>query len=326
MQFRLPRTVGSARAVRRRNINMLKPRCEGLDSRVLLRSGMAVPLEVPAIVRRGSGLEAEISVLARSTRTQVTRNIAYRSTNGATQRLDVYVPSGTAPRNGWPVVIAIHGGGWRRYNKEQYGPRAAVLTKSGFAVVAPNYTLSTPTRPSWPANLQDLLGVLDWTATNARQFALDPARVATMGESAGGHLALMLGMSTKKSPIRVRAIVNFYGPTELHALEHDSPSAAAAVSGLLGPLRFQNESLYVRSSPTLLVTSTTPPVLTFHGLRDWLVPPSQARKLDDALRKNGVDHATYLLEGAEHGFGFRAGGRNLLATTVAFLTKHLATD
>src|SRR4051812_49393846 len=73
------------------------------------------------------------------------------------QRLDVHLPPGTPPAGGWPVVLAIHGGGWLEGEKKLYEAKVdPTLLAGGFAVVAPDYPLSTPRHPSWPRNLDDL--------------------------------------------------------------------------------------------------------------------------------------------------------------------------
>src|SRR5262249_21353771 len=153
---------------------------------------------------------------------------------------------------GWPVLLAIHGGGWRQFSKDEYGPRIAMMfLPKGIAVVAMNYTLSAPGAPSWPSNFLDVRNAVRWTRSSAAQFGLDPNRFAAMGESAGGHLAALLGtdpdgpltsgaagagLGVSSSPVsaRVQAVVDFYGPTSLAALESRSPLAAPAVVQFLG--------------------------------------------------------------------------------------------
>src|SRR4051812_14445343 len=96
--------------------------------------------------------------------TLVLRNIAYEDLGGRQEQLDVYVPGGTPPAAGWPVLMAIHGGGWRKYFKGDYGPQiAAMFTPKGIAVVAMNYQLSAPGASSWPANFEDVRNSVCWT-------------------------------------------------------------------------------------------------------------------------------------------------------------------
>ena len=121
-------------------------------------------------------------------------NIPYTGLGGRLERLDVYVPTGPAPAGGWPVIVAIHGGGWRRFNKDEYGPRiASAFVSQGYVVVAPNYRLSSPGSPSWPLNFEELQSAVRWVRTHASQFGINTGQVVAMGESAGANLANLLG-------------------------------------------------------------------------------------------------------------------------------------
>ena len=111
--------------------------------------------------------------IARSAPT-IQRDIVYRSVPGDVQRLDVLAPSGAAPIGGRPVVLAIHGGGWRRYGKTQYEAVVAPLLREGFVVVAPNYRLSGPGRPSFPIVLDELRDAVRWVRAHAEVFGGDP--------------------------------------------------------------------------------------------------------------------------------------------------------
>jgi acetyl esterase/lipase len=306
---------------------------EPLETRALLSRAVILSQEPLAAKWLVSQREATIAFrsgsslnVLREGSTTRQRNLSYESDTGAIQQLDLYLPSGEAPASGWPVVMAIHGGGWRRYSKDGYGRKSSVLTKAGFAVVAPNYTLSKPGNPSWPDNLQDLRGAARWTVSNADRYNLDVARIATMGESAGGHLALMLGLdqtpATGAQPgFSIRAIADFYGPTDLYRLYHDSRGAASAVTGLLGGNPDQNPSGYKMASPLRYVTLNAPAVLIMHGLSDTLVPVSQARELARALAGHGVPYQINLLPRVGHGFSLSG---EVLAATVSFLKSALA--
>lgn len=256
------------------------------------------------------------------------RNIAYESDTGGTHRLDVYLPTGERPEEGWPVVLAIHGGGWRRLGKEGYGRRAAVLTASGFAVVAPDYTLTRRGIASWPRNIEDLRGAIRWARENASAFGLDPDRIAAMGESAGAHLALLLGMMPDlhlpgRASANISVVVDFFGPTDLLRLEATSPSAAPAVRGLVGARRAGALLTYKAASPIEYASPSGPPVLLIHGQRDAVVPISQSELLAQALRSNHVPHTLIAVPQGGHGFGLQTRGMNLLAAVVDFLDLHL---
>ena len=333
--IRLPRLFGGRRRSRRHfavsrsgEARNWKPSVEPLETLALLAPvapGLNPVAEVAA-VRPAASFPGRFGFgLARGS---TLRNLPYLSDNGSLHRLDVYLPAGTPPGGGWPVVLAIHGGGWRRFSKEQYGPRAAVLTRSGFAVVAPDYTLASRGRPSWPTVLEDLRGSVRWVEAVGPSLGLDPDRVASMGESAGGHLALLLGTTPDPGPSRglpsakVDAVVSFYGPTDLPRLSSTSFLAAPAVNLLLGAPPAFNPVSAIAASPTTWVSSDDPPALLLQGTADPLVPADQAIVLDARYAQVGVPHRLILVP-ASHGFGFRVAGRDLLPEVTGFLALAL---
>jgi acetyl esterase/lipase len=270
----------------------------------------------------------------------VVSNLVYENVAGRQETLNLYLPRGTPPAGGWPVLVAIHGGGWRRFSKDEYGPKVALMfVPEGIAVVAMNYTLSTPGSPSWPSNFLDVRNAVRWARLNAGEFGLNPNEFAAIGESAGGHLAALLG-TNPDGPItsggggdlaagngdgsssvsaRVQAVVDFYGPTSLAMLEAESPLAAPAVVQFLGGTPAQVPQDYVDASPVDHVTAASPPMLILQGTADTLIPPDQPAALDSALASAGVAHRLIDVAGAPHGFEFQPSGRKLLPVILAFL-------
>lgn len=282
---------------------------EGCEARFLL-SGVA-PADVSSVST------ASVRRLA---------NLPYPSENGRKLKLDVYLPAGKAPPGGRPVVLALHGGGWRRYSKDEFGPRAAVLARSGYVVVAPNYTLSAPRKASWPANFQDVQAAVRWVRNNAARYGIDSGRVAAIGESAGGHLAELLGARSNRldrSGSNLQAVVALAGPSDLITLGRESlQGAGLAASQMLGGSPSQLPRLYRDASPVFQVTPSSAPMLLIHGTNDLLVSPDQSAELDRVLRANGVG-SVRLDVPAGHALTFQAGGRDLLRPILAFLKQSL---
>ncbi|HZW32062.1 MAG TPA: alpha/beta hydrolase [Isosphaeraceae bacterium] len=254
----------------------------------------------------------------------VDRNIVYPTLSGPSQRLDVYLPDGPIPPGGRPVLIAIHGGGWRRYSKAEYGPRiAAAFVARGYVVVAPNYVLSAPGSPSWPTNLEDLQAVVNWVRTHAGDLGINPNQVAAIGESAGGNLAELLG--TDPGPAgssgvssRVNAVVAFSGPSDLPALYAESPGAGRWVAQFLGGPPGQVPARYAAASPIDQVAPGDPPMLLVHGRQDTFVPTSQSQAMAAALAAAGVRHQLILVPGG-HSLDFPAHCSELIPRVLEFL-------
>jgi acetyl esterase/lipase len=221
----------------------------------------------------------------------------------SSERLDIHFPEGPTPAGGRPVLIAIHGGGWRRFNKDGYGDRiASAFVPRGYVVVAPNYALSAPGRPTWPTNLEDVQSVVSWVRIHAVELGINPNEVAAIGESAGANLAALLGTvpGTSGTPgvsVQVNAVVAFSTPTNLPALYAESPLAGRAVAQFLGGSPQQVPARYIAASPIDQVSPGDPPMLLVHGLEDPVVPVSQSEMMAAALSAAGVPNKPILVQG-----------------------------
>jgi acetyl esterase/lipase len=292
---------------------------EQLESRRLLAS----QIRAAVFDQSARGLTGEL----------VAADVVYTRVGGP-QTLDVYRPLAPAPAGGWPVVLAIHGGGWRRFDKTQYAAKVApALLDNGFAVVALNYRLSTPGSPSWPVNLEEIQQAGLWVQEQGLGDGLNPGRVVAMGESAGGHLAALLATgsgdpnghsaASTGGAAGIRGVVDFFGPADLTALFRESSVARPAVTQLLGASPEQAPDLYAAASPVAQVAPGDPPFLIVQGSADPVVPPSQSRELANALNAAGVPNELDIVPGAGHGFGLQGPGRDLVPKVVSFLDQVL---
>ncbi len=258
----------------------------------------------------------------------VYRNITYTAAFGQPEQLDVYVPKGIPPTGGWPVIVAIHGGGWRKQDKKDYGPRiASAFVPHGYVVVAPNYPLSSQGNPTWPINIEDLQTAVRWVRLNAATFDINAGQIVAMGESAGANLADLLGTGTpfagpasSVDSAAVEAVVSFSAPTALAALYAASPQAGVAVEQFLGGPPAAVPGNYVAASPVDQVSPGDPPTFLVHGANDPLVPVSQSEELAAALTRAGVPHQLVVIPGAGHDLDFPIRTpRNLVFEILAFL-------
>jgi acetyl esterase/lipase len=256
----------------------------------------------------------------------VLHDLTYTSTSQGFEQLDLYLPRGTPPPGGWPVIVAIHGGGWRRLDKRDYGQRiASAFIPRGYAIVAPNYTLSSSGDPTWPENLQEVQDAVRWVRIHAGQFGFNEGEIVAMGESAGANLANLLGAESSPNAGRavsdsVQAVVSFSSPTDLTALYNQSPAASGAVAQFLGGPPGAVPNNYVAASPAQQVTPDSAPTLLIHGADDPLVPDSQSIEMAAALTEAGVRNQLVLLPGKGHDLRFPIDTpRNLVPQILAFL-------
>ncbi|MBK9383664.1 MAG: alpha/beta hydrolase fold domain-containing protein [Planctomycetes bacterium] len=201
-----------------------------------------------------------------------------------------------------PCVLAIHGGGWRQGRREDVHRVVERCVNAGFAAAAISYRLLPEHR--FPAPWEDVCAAREFLAAHADELGLDPERCAAIGFSAGGHLALLLGThdeGTEPGRPRVRAVGNFFGPTDLSASELPE-RAERLIADFLGASGDAAAPLRRAASPRAHVSAGDAWVRSFHGTDDALVPHAQATALHEALRAAGVPEALHSRIGAQHGW------------------------
>lgn len=229
------------------------------------------------------------------------------------QVLDLYLPKSSGqPR---PLVIWVHGGGWRAGDKAG-GPWLPLFEK-GFAVASINYRLSQ--HAVFPAQIEDCKAAVRWLRQHAEEHELDPQRFGAWGSSAGGHLVALLGTSgdvvelegTANSGVssRVQAVCDWFGPTDFTqmnsqagdkgTIDHDSPDAPEAL--LIGGTVPKNPEKARFASPLTYVSADDPEFLIVHGDEDRLVPLQQSELFQQALEQAGVKSQLIVVPGAGHG-------------------------
>lgn len=247
--------------------------------------------------------------------------VVYARPGGRPLELDYAVPA--RGRGPFPVVLCIHGGGWRAGKRQGFDDLVRRLAARGFAAVTMSYRLTPAGR--WPDQMEDVRSALAWIERESPRLALDPHRIAALGASAGGHLALMAGLlpdAARGDHRLVEAVVNYFGPTEMTRDGVFRPEIDPLVVDLAGGPRKDLPHVYAALSPVTHVTRGDPPVLTFHGTEDPIVPVEQARILHRTLESAGVISRLELLEGKGHGWGGEDRARTE-KEAVAFLDAYL---
>ncbi len=220
--------------------------------------------------------------------------------------LDLYTPAGDPA----PVIVFLHGGGWRVGTRAVFCPTWRDwtpdpfhrLVAAGFAVASLDYRLSA--EAVFPAQLEDATAALGWLHTRAAELGVDPTRIVAWGESAGAHLAALLGLTTGA----VAGVVDWYGPGDLTTLAAQAPPDAVARSDapdsreslLLGAPVAQAPDRARRASPVSYVRAGAPPFHIAHGTADRFIPAAQSTQLADALTAAGVAVELTVVPGSDH--------------------------
>jgi len=242
------------------------------------------------------------------------------------EKLDAYLP-GPRFAKPTPAVLLIHGGGWKGNDKADARERniGANLTAHGYAVFSINYRLNTDTSIAWPTNFADCKSALRFLKLNAERFGIDPERMAVMGGSAGGHLAMLVGATGKVDAVngwglytqvdnRVRCILNFYGV-------HDVQDRRAVVfAGKTPEETAENARI---ASPRTYFGPDTPPIFIAHGTADTTVPVHHSHVLVRELTALGIEHEYVEIPDAPHTFHLQPKQMDLRPAVLAFLERHL---
>ncbi len=270
---------------------------------------------------------------------EVKRDLAYADDDNPRHRLDLYLPKEAKDEGPLPLLIYIHGGGWRNGDKNGGGRRVAEFVASGhYAGASIGYRLTDEAQ--WPAQLDDCKAAIRWIKAHAAEYRIDPDRIAVWGTSAGAHLVTMLGLTNDRPDLEgplgkcldqnsnVACVVDWYGPANLltmnkpaGGMNHDAPDSPEAL--LIGGAVQEKPEAARAASPVTYVTAKAPPFLIVHGTDDRTVPFPQSEELIAALNQAKVETAPVLLriEGAGHGTGIS--GTDLMGRMTAFLDQHL---
>ncbi len=267
-----------------------------------------------------------------SEKIEVRRDISYAGNENPRQQLDLFLPK--APAEGKrPVLVFIHGGGWRNGDRAGGGQRLARFVESGkYAGVSVGYRLSGEAQ--WPSQIHDCKAAIRWIRAHAEEYGFDTERIVVMGTSAGGHLVAMLGTSGDVKELegdlgphtehssRVAAVIDFFGPTEMltmgdhkGSIDHNSPNSPESL--LLGGAVQEHPEIARAASPVTYVSADDPPFLILHGTKDPVVPFPQSERLAELLKAAKVTCALVPITDAGHGFG----GPEVDARIDAFLTR-----
>jgi len=212
--------------------------------------------------------------------------------------LDAFVPEGPGP---FPTCILVHGGGFTKGDKQSYiKPLFEPLSKAGFAWFTINYRLAPGHR--WPACAEDVETAVRWVKEHAAEYKVDVARIALIGESAGGHLVSYVG-ARGQGPTRVAAVVPFYAPHDLEIRIRRQNKLSENMTALLGVTELNDETWKKLKDASVKVQKGLPPYLLIHGDKDATVPIELSQTFQKQMLEAGNSCELITIAEGGHGMG-----------------------
>jgi acetyl esterase/lipase len=262
---------------------------------------------------------------------RVIRDLEYARVDARSLKLDLHLPDGK-PRS--PLIVWVHGGAWRSGSKGN--PPLARLVEEGFPVASADYRLSTEAR--FPAQIHDLKAAIRFLRGHSNQWAVPSRKIVIAGDSAGGHLAALVGVSNGHAELEgdvgndrsqssdVQGIISFYGAANLTTIlkqstPHGLDVRVPALELLLGGQPEDLPELARLASPVVHVDRNDPPLLLLHGDQDPQMPINQSHELCGAYKKVHAPVQFEVVHGAGHG-GAAFYDTERLAIVTDFLRRH----
>ena len=269
--------------------------------------------------------------------------------------LDIYHPTLSNSKQPAPVLMYIHGGAWiagskLTVNNNRFNGAFNALRNQGYFIISPDYTLARNGKSPFPMCIEDIFYAIDWMKLHAIEYNWDMNQLVLLGESAGGHLAMMtafsnpedFGLHLEKQPIH--ALIDVYGPSDLvnlyHANTTDSinelinrlPASLAEqldlAKLLVGFQPSENQhaadSIMEHLSPINYLTNEAPPMLLIHGKADQIVPVDQSYELQKRLDSLAIPNEAYYYDQVNHGF-FEATNsqkQDIQKRIIEFISQH----
>lgn len=258
-------------------------------------------------------------------------DVVYAQYGDTERRLQIILPQRAGYK--FPLIVFVQGSAWRK--QDLYGaiPNLCQIAAKGY-VIASVEIRDTDIAP-FPAAVEDVKCAIRYMRKHAEEYGIDSNRVAVWGDSSGGHLALMTGLTIgeydnglySEQTDEVSAVIDYYGVSDLltlgkynDILDHD---AADSPEGLfIGGKVKEHVELAKQASPLHQnLDKRLPPFLIIHGDSDTIVHVNQSIEMYKALQEHGQKVLFYKVVGADHGIG--VWNPQVLAITERFLSAHL---
>jgi len=251
------------------------------------------------------------SKAAEANRWEIQRDIEYAKVGKVALTLDLYLPRGKARE---PLIVWVHGGAWRSGSKKSMP--LTKLVEEGYSVASVDYRLSTQAR--FPAQVHDIKAAIRYLRGHGERWKVATKKIVVAGDSAGGHLAALVGVSNRNAELEgeagnhrnqssdVQGIISFYGAANLTTIlkqstPHGLEVRVPALDLLLGGQPDAVPALARLASPVFYVDHGDPPLLLLHGDQDPQMPINQSLELLGAYQKAKAPVQFEVVHGAAHG-------------------------
>lgn len=238
-------------------------------------------------------------------------NAVHRYDSSGGEKLDILEYKSDAQKP-LPAVALLHGGGWRYGNHYETGLWPEQLSKAGFRVFSIEYRLANDSYHTWRDAPSDVHNAITYLVENATRLNIDPEQVSLLGQSAGGHLALLEAYTNPA----VHSVAAMYPPSDPAADYYSSRDKSAELDFIGGPPSQYSER-YKRLTPQLHISENTPPTLLVQGTLDDLVNYHETVELSDELSRNGVSQELILIPFTGHSFENQRGSFSTQIATHA---------
>jgi acetyl esterase/lipase len=236
----------------------------------------------------------------------------------ASLKMDLLIPQSTRKRT---LVLYVPGGGFVMASKEAALNLRTYVAEAGFVVASVEYRTSR-NGANYRDGVEDIKAAIRYLRAHARDYGIDAGTVAVWGESAGGYLAAMVGVTNGNSAFDpgadqmprsdVQGVIVDFGASDIGKIAADYDAATQqAMATNEGLVRYigkaadtnsiDREIASTAANPLTYIQANAPPFLIFHGNQDRMVSPSQTLILHQALVAAGVQSTRYVVDGAGHG-------------------------
>lgn len=214
------------------------------------------------------------------------------------QKMDIFLPADYATDS--PVVLILHGGAWKYGRKEHMIKIQKMLFENNIPSVNMNYRLVSK-HFTYKDQLEDIQSAIEKFNSLSEKAELLPDNYILLGESAGGHLALLYGYQNSD---KIKKIISLSGPTDFYSSEYLNSFYSKYTSGTVQKMvgsKFDRKNLseeFQKASPIANITNV--PTLLFQGNQDFLVNQKQGLALDSALTAMNVPHKLVFMDKTGH--------------------------